>query len=94
MSRRTYYMHTLNGKPAGFSKKRGALFFVGDKQEVTTGEMATSLSELRKQQRAHDDWYFTNVGPHLQYLEELGYIRSAERGTRGCAATSTSGGLL
>lgn len=46
--KRTYYMHTLDGKPAGYDRHVGYVFFaIG---EISTNHMAKTLRALRKQQ--------------------------------------------
>lgn len=47
--KRTYYMHTLDGKPAGYDASISYIYFTN---HVGTREMAKSLRELRKQQAA------------------------------------------
>lgn len=60
--KRIFYMHTLDGKPAGYTEQVGWVYF--SNQTLKTSEMATSLRQLRRQQEKSkatradltDDW--------------------------------------
>ncbi len=57
MKTKRFYMHTLDGKPAGYDPNFPYLYFAN--KTIKASEMATSLGQLRKHQqnthKGHDE---------------------------------------
>jgi hypothetical protein len=65
---RTWYMHTIDGKPALFADD--TLCFAVGRHVVT---LVPSLAQIRREQRADRAWYDTNM-PQMQVRGRLGYV--------------------
>lgn len=51
MAKRTYYMHMVNGLPAGYEPRMDYLWCATPRTDLKTSQMAKTLQELRKQQK-------------------------------------------
>ncbi|HDZ21957.1 hypothetical protein LCGC14_0568740 [marine sediment metagenome] len=64
---KTYYMHTMDGKPAGFRRSEGTVLFAW-----AGVPLAASLKQVRTEQQQSRDWDKAQGG-HVSY--NYGYIR-------------------
>lgn len=66
MSTKTFYMHTIDGRPGQFQPSFKQVSYAGRH----CGRLATSLEQIRREQKIDQDNKSPNSGPY-----ELGYIR-------------------
>lgn len=67
---RTFYMHTINGRPAAYCSEYGYIYHA--RPAVKTTEMCKSLEVLRRQQRDAKEHHQQTPGING---DEYGYIR-------------------
>lgn len=67
-----YFMHTINGFPASYSKREGHITYMSHHGNRKANRLATSIKQIKAEQRASCDWRAKRGLSNLK--DKMGYV--------------------